>query len=276
MSVYIDEWGGEIDAAGWSKVSSEWIEKRTGGVVTRQRIRRGPLPKDRSTRSRVRTSSAAGPRSTLNPATLLRHARPADIELRADRLSPIAVDLRCGRNRIVEEVLDFARDGDGGVETGGYLYGRRFRKRCSRLDGPTEIEWLDVEFVAYPGPETKRGESAAELDSAYAYSLERSPNLRRQGLRLLGDYHSHPTHHPEDGKPSRGDLRGWLRSLQYLADKSDPPAWRLGSETSLDCWLGVVVTRSEGGSWGFPALHAWVTRVDRGGIVCEPAALEVA
>ena len=29
------------------------------------------------------------------------------------------------------------------------------------------------------------------------------------------------------------------------------------------------------GNWTFPKLHAWVTRIDRDRVVCEPAALEI-
>ena len=94
--------------------------------------------------------------------------------------------------------------------------------------------------------------------------------------RRCGGLQRRPQKARELARDRHGDLRGWLRSLQLLADTSGPPAWRLpGDETTLDCWLGIIVTRSARGSWTFPELHAWITRVDRDRIVCGPAALEV-
>jgi hypothetical protein len=215
----------------------------------------------------------------LRPGALLRHARPEDIELRTDRLSPIGVDLRYGQSRIVDEVLAWAECGSSGIETGGYLYGRRLSKALNRLDGPRALETLEVEFefVAYPGPDTDRRAQSVKQDVSYARAKEQSPSLKRQGWRLIGDYHSHPARDTVDGLPSRADQRSWFRSLQLLADKSGPAAWRLsGSETAIDAWLGIIVTRSAGGSWAYPKLHAWITRLDRDRIVCEPAALEIA
>jgi hypothetical protein len=60
--------------------------------------------------------------------------------------------------------------------------------------------------------------------------------------------------------PSPGDLRAWMRSIQLLM-------------STLDCWAGIIVTRSVGGSWMYPQLHGWVTRWDYAGFICEPAVI---
>ena len=126
-------------------------------------------------------------------------------------------------------------------------------------------------FAAYPGEGTQRRSHSVRHDSDYALSLART--FQRQGRRerLLGDYLSHPD---DDGVPSGGDLRGWLRSFQYLSVQDGySPHWLPGDEVTPNCYLGVIVTRSAGGSWAWPQLHVWVTRSEDGRVVCEPAVM---
>jgi hypothetical protein len=40
-------------------------------------------------------------------------------------------------------------------------------------------------------------------------------------------------------------------------------------------WGRSHVTRSAGGSWLYPQLHAWITRWDYAGFICEPAQLHI-
>ena len=183
----------------------------------------------------------------------LARARPEDIDLRTDRLSPIALDLWGGRDTIIAETgkwMSLESRANWDRETGGFLYGRR------------TTEALEVSRAASSGHGTRRSAHQVGLDSDYGRSLERS---MARGLQLVGDYHSHTS---ADGRPSPGDVRGWFRSLQYLADKSDAPLpWLPDNQTRLDCWLGVIVSR---GSFGFPKLTTWITRWETDRVVCEP------
>ena len=157
-----------------------------------------------------------------------------------------------------------------GRESGGYLYGKRLSSKSKHTLGPREPDVLEVTFAAYAGEGTQRGRYSLDHDLEYGRSVERT--LRRWGLRrLVGDYHSHPD---GGGVPSPGDLRGWLRSFQLLGVQSDYRSDRLlGDEVTPDCYVGMIVTRSAGGSWAWPQLHAWITRQENDGVVCEPALL---
>jgi proteasome lid subunit RPN8/RPN11 len=227
--------------------------------------------------STIRTGSARSPaaratRTSAAPAARNRRSS-GGVELRTSSESPIAVVLDEGaRTRIVNEVLDHASDYAGeGRESGGYLFGRR-RRSSSHALGPQEPDLLEVTFAAYAGEGTQRGSHSMKHDSDYGLSIERT--LRRRGReRLVGDYHSHPD---DGGVPSPGDLRGWLRSFQLLGVQSDDrPEWLLGDEVTPNCYIGMIVTRSAGGSWTWPQLHVWITRQENGLVVCEPALLTV-
>ena len=100
--------------------------------------------------------------------------------------------------------------------------------------------------------------------------MERSLKRQRPREHLVGDYHSHPE---GDGVPSPADLRAWMRSIEMLVSDDPPSAWLLGDEITRDCWAGIIVTRSAGGSWMYPQLHAWITRWEHAGFICEPATL---
>ena len=64
-----------------------------------------------------------------------------------------------------------------------------------------------------------------------------------------------------------------MRSIELLMSDDPAPTWLLGDEIPLDCWAGIIVTRSAGGSWMYPQLHAWITRWEYAGFICEPANL---
>jgi hypothetical protein len=183
------------------------------------------------------------------------------VELRASARSPISIELHEGARRvIVNEVLDWASDYEGeSRESGGFLFGRR------STDG------LELTFAAYAGESTERGKGRLRLDVGKARSVEAVLHRQHTREHLAGNYHSHDT--ADDGTPSSVDLENWAASLSALVRDGKPPSWLLGNEIALDCWTGIIVTRSAGGSWTYPQLHAWVTRWEHAGFICEPAAL---
>jgi len=184
-----------------------------------------------------------------------------EIELRTSVESPISVVLdESARRVIVEEVSGWSSDsyGYGGLETGGYLFGRR--STCG----------VELTFAAYAGEETKRGYGNVQLDVYKGRSVERALQEQRTRERLVGDYHSHPN---SDGVPSPADLRAWMRSVEMLLSDDPPPTWFVGNEIASDCWTGIIVTRSTGGDWLYAQLHGWVVRWEYAGFICEPAAI---
>jgi proteasome lid subunit RPN8/RPN11 len=195
------------------------------------------------------------------------HARE-EIDLRSSE-SPISVVLdEAARRTIVDEVADWASFTDGeSRESGGFLFGRRSDVQSGDWHAKA-TPCVELTFAAYAGENTKRERGSVVLDIDKAHSVERA--LRRTREHLVGDYHSHPE---GDGEPSPGDLRAWMRSIQMLMGDDPPPTWLLGDEVKRDCWAGIIVTSSSGGSWMYPQLHAWVTRWDYAGFICEPATL---
>ena len=212
------------------------------------------------------------PAATKAGATRGRASHLSDaIELRTSSASPIAVVLgESTRTRIVNEVLDWASDYPGeGRESGGYLFGRRLRSRSVAL-GPKEPDRLEVTFAAFAGEGTQRSSDNMRHDCDYALSIARTFHKQGRRERLVGDYHSHPD---GGGVPSGGDLRAWLRSFQLLGvQEDDKREWLLGDEVTPNCYVGVIVTRSAGGSWTWPQFHHWIIREENGRVVCEPAA----
>jgi proteasome lid subunit RPN8/RPN11 len=193
------------------------------------------------------------------------------IELRASAVSPISVVLEEGaRQTIINEFCEWTSNHEGeSRETGGYVFGKRsVRNKGDWLARPTQL--VELTFAAYAGEETKRGLGKVSLDVDAGLSVERSLQRRHRRERLIGDYHSHPD---SDGVPSQADCRAWMRSIQMLMS-DDSAAGYLGDEILLDCWAGIIVTRSAGGSWMYPQLHAWITRWDYAGFICEPAAIQ--
>jgi proteasome lid subunit RPN8/RPN11 len=266
VSVFVDAWGDPIEGSGWAlgrDRDGAFVERpKPGAPGTTEHIR---LRSGSAMRSR---SSVASPRRPS--ASVISWTRPEDVELRESSVSPISVVLDGGaRSCIFNEVLDWASDGYGdGRESGGYLFGRRVGGRAGSLDF-TAGDVLDVTFAAYAGEGTQRGSSSMRHDVDYALSIERELGKRNGRERLIGDYHSHPD---GDGIPSEGDLRGWFRSLQLLGvreSRKDP--WLLGDEVTPNCFLGLIVTRSAGGSWHYPQIWPWVMREHDGSVICEPA-----
>lgn len=200
------------------------------------------------------------------------HARRAsdEVELRTSAESPISIVLEEGARRtIVNEVDEWVSNYEGeSRETGGYLCGMRSVRNGDWLERPTDV--VELTFAAYAGENTKRSVGKVLLDVGKGRSVESA--LQRQGSRerLIGDYHSHPE---SDGMPSPGDLRAWMRSLELLVSDDPMPSWLLGNEIPRDCWAGIIVTRSAGGSWMYPQLHAWITRRDHAGFICEQAVI---
>jgi proteasome lid subunit RPN8/RPN11 len=163
------------------------------------------------------------------------------------------------RRTIVDEVTGWTSTYEGeSRESGGYLFGRR------SSDG------LALTFAAYAGENTKRSFGKVLLDVDKARSVESALQRQRTREHLVGDYHSHTE---GDGVPSSADLRAWMRSIEMLMSDDPPPTWLLGDELTRDCWAGIIVTRSAGGSWMYPQLHAWITRWEYAGFICEPATL---
>jgi hypothetical protein len=64
-----------------------------------------------------------------------------------------------------------------------------------------------------------------------------------------------------------------MRSIQMLMGDDPVPTWLLGDEIKRDCWAGIIVTRSAGGSSMYPQLYDWITRWEYAGFICEPAPL---
>jgi proteasome lid subunit RPN8/RPN11 len=86
--------------------------------------------------------------------------------------------------------------------------------------------------------------------------------LARAGLRLVGNWHSHPWWDP---RPSGQDRENWAEHLR---------------RTGADSWATVIVTPSnEAGGWMYPQLHAYRTYWSRAASwgtkhVCSPARIE--
>jgi hypothetical protein len=236
----------------WVREGHEILERYPANFGTRAG-RRSPSP-----RAPVRSRSA--------------RAATDDVELRASSRSPISIVLDDdARSTIVCEVLEWVSDyyEDGGYETGSYLYGRRSARGGSWIEEPTQE--LEITFAALAGAETERGLWGMRQDSAYGQSIARALREQRRPEHLIGDYHSHLG--VDDGTPSPADLRGWMRCLQLLVRDDPTPKWLLGDEVPVDCFAGIIVTRSASGSWLYPDMHAWITRRAGDAFVCEPAIL---
>ena len=89
MTTYISTWGEEIDGTGYTPVQvsegggvAHYLEKYTGRV--RQRIRIQP-PGSEKPRPRLRVKPT--------PRQIASWTRPQDVDLRPDKLSPVAVSL---------------------------------------------------------------------------------------------------------------------------------------------------------------------------------------
>jgi proteasome lid subunit RPN8/RPN11 len=217
-----------------------------------------------------RGGGSSGRTRSASPAPKARVRK--EIELRTSVESPISLTLdEVARRTIVDEVTGWTSNYEGeSRETGGYLFGRRSALHNGDwLEAPTQC--VELTFAAYAGENTKRDHGRVLLDVDKAHSVERALQRQRTRERLVGDYHSHPE---GDGVPSPADLRAWMRSIEMLVSDDPPPTWLLGDEITCDCWAGIIVTRSAGGSWMYPQLHAWITRwEDYAGFICEPATL---
>jgi proteasome lid subunit RPN8/RPN11 len=122
------------------------------------------------------------------------------------------------------------------LETGGYLYSfDRPRYRGAVIDRAT-----------YPGPSSRlrsHGVSLSDPEEIEAEFGEFGQRALDNGLRVVGDYHSHPTAAPE---PSRDDRKAWARALL---------------DHHFSFYIGVIATRGEGAfGWEFPDLTPWVAR----------------
>jgi len=147
----------------------------------------------------------------------------------------------------------------GEFETGGWLV------------GPRAAAWHADHTVVEAAVAAKaRTLSSVALDAtAFLAMDEHLVAERRRGkrfdLRVIGDFHSHPSGH---GTPSEGDLESWARDLATIADDN-------ASLTSL------IVTRRDGrDSWARPIITGWITRHARSSLgermVVEPATVKVA
>jgi hypothetical protein len=146
-----------------------------------------------------------------------------------------------------------ARDSSGAASEAvemGASSGRTYERTLAK--GPVVIT-----LVSPPAADSLHGRASVRLGNPETVARAWPDWLLRSGLIAVGDFHSHPI---TGGTPSRPDREAWARQVKRSG----------GLE-----WVGVVVTRGEGGfGWSGPKLTAWVTSPDgRGGYVCEPAAV---
>jgi proteasome lid subunit RPN8/RPN11 len=141
------------------------------------------------------------------------------------------------------------------AEAGGYL----FAHYSARADGAHVVyasasgEEHTTHSVLLASPTDVKREIAAGLHGE---------GLARAGLRLVGNWHSHPWWDP---RASGQDLENWAEHLR---------------RTGADSWATVIVTPSnEAGGWMYPQLHAYRTYWSRAASwgtkpVCSPARIE--
>jgi proteasome lid subunit RPN8/RPN11 len=105
----------------------------------------------------------------------------------------------------------------------------------------------EVVRATYPGPSSRlrsHGVSLSDPEEIEAEFGEFGQRALAAGMRVVGDYHSHPTGDPE---PSRDDRKAWARALL---------------DRHLTHYIGVICTRSSDPlAWQFPDLHPWIARM---------------
>jgi proteasome lid subunit RPN8/RPN11 len=140
------------------------------------------------------------------------------------------------------------------AESGGYL----FAHYGARADGAHVVyasasgEEHTIHSVLLANPTDVKREIAAGLHGEYR---------AQAGLRLVGNWHSHPWFDP---RPSGQDRENWAEHLRC---------------TGADSWATLIVTPSSpdnGVGWMIPQLHAYRTYWDRAEPwgtkpVCAPA-----
>lgn len=146
------------------------------------------------------------------------------------------IERECGRvNQLAYEQVGRP------AESGGYL----FSLYSARSDG------VSIVFASANGVEHTTHsvllDDAVDVKNAIragAYGEERA----RADLRLIGNWHSHPSYDP---RPSGADLESWAHRLQ---------------RSGADSWATLIVTPSSpdnGVGWSIPQLHAYRTYWDR-------------
>jgi proteasome lid subunit RPN8/RPN11 len=122
------------------------------------------------------------------------------------------------------------------LETGGYLYSfNRPRYRGVVVDRASD-----------PGPDSRLRANGVFLSDPERVESEWGEIGQRaldNGLRPIGDFHSHPAGSTE---PSDDDRKAWARALL---------------DHHLTYYVGLICTRgSDALGWDLPALHPWVAR----------------
>ena len=122
------------------------------------------------------------------------------------------------------------------LETGGYLYSfARPRYRGAVVDKASD-----------PGPDSKLRSNGVVLSDPERVQSEWGEFGQRaldNGLRPIGDFHTHPG---GSGEPSGNDRKGWARAL---------------NDHHLSYYIGLICTRSSDAlGWQCPHLHPWIAR----------------
>jgi proteasome lid subunit RPN8/RPN11 len=168
----------------------------------------------------------------------------------------LGMNIRGDIERECSRINHLAYDQLGGpAESGGYL----FAHYSARADGvkvvyaSADASEHTTHSVLLNDPTDVKRDIAAGLHGEW---------LARAGLRLIGNWHSHPWWDPH---PSGQDLENWAEHLR---------------RTGADSWATVIVTPSnEAGGWMYPQLHAYRTHWDPAEPwatkpVCSPARIE--
>jgi proteasome lid subunit RPN8/RPN11 len=112
--------------------------------------------------------------------------------------------------------------------------------------GRPRYRGVEVVRATDPGPDSRHRAHGVLLSSPERVESEFGEIGQRSlanGLRLVGDYHSHPN---GDGEPSSGDLKAWARTLL---------------DHRLTYYVGLICTRGSGAfGWCSPDLHPWAVR----------------
>jgi proteasome lid subunit RPN8/RPN11 len=122
------------------------------------------------------------------------------------------------------------------LETGGYLYS---------FDRP-RYRGVEITRATDPGPDSKLRANGVQLSNPERVESEWGEFGQRAldaGLRVIGDFHTHPA---GSGEPSDNDRKAWARALR---------------DYNLSYYIGLICTRtSDALGWSAPALHPWIAR----------------
>jgi proteasome lid subunit RPN8/RPN11 len=121
------------------------------------------------------------------------------------------------------------------LETGGYLYGDRPR-----------YHGVEVVRASDPGPDSRLRANGVQLSDPERVEAEFGEFGQRalaNGMRVIGDFHTHPAGSTE---PSDNDRKAWARAL---------------TDHHLTYYIGVICTRgSDALGWQFPEFYPWIAR----------------